>query len=226
MTMRHFILFLAIAAVSLAGCKKDNYQAPAATLKGQVSYQKQPIGLRSNGVQLELWQPGFELSTKIPIYLAQDGTFSASVFDGKYKLVLLRGNGPWVNNSDTMDVNVNGATEIDVPVTPYFMINGASVTQNGTTISATFSLQQVNNSLPLDAVTLYVGATTIVDQVNSVASKAKPASEITDITAPITLSVTVPQSLISKGYAYVRVGAKTAGVAEMIYTIPQKLATK
>lgn len=224
--MRHFVLFLAMAAVSFAGCKKDNYEAPSSTLKGQVTYQKQPIGLRSNGVQLELWQPGFELSTKIPMYLAQDGTFSASVFDGQYKLVLLRGNGPWVNNSDTMDVNVNGATEIDVPVTPYFMINGAALTLNGTTLTATFSLQQVNNSLPLDAVTLYVGATTIVDQVNSVASTSKPASEITDITAPITLSVSLPPSLIAKGYAYARVGAKTAGVAELIYTAPQKLPTK
>ncbi|HEY0612673.1 MAG TPA: DUF3823 domain-containing protein [Chitinophaga sp.] len=224
--MRHFIIFLAIAAISFAGCKKDNYEAPSSTLKGQVLYQKQPIGLRSNGVQLELWQPGFELSTKIPMYLAQDGTFSAAVFDGQYKLVLLRGNGPWVNNSDTINVNVNGATEIEVPVTPYFMINGAALTRNGTTLTATFSLQQVNNSLPLDAVTLYVGATTIVDQVNSVASTSKPASEITDITAPITLSVTVPPSLIAKGYVYARVGAKTAGVAEMIYTAPQKLDTK
>jgi hypothetical protein len=226
MTMQHFIIFLAIAAAGFAGCKKDNYQAPSSVLKGQVSYDKRPIGLRSNGVQLELWQPGFELSTKIPIYLAQEGTFSASVYDGKYKLVLLRGNGPWVNNSDTIDVNVNGTTEIDVPVTPYFMINGASLTQNGTTLTATFTLQQVNNSLPLDAVTLYVGTTTIVDQVNSVAAVSKPASEITDITAPITLSVSVPPSLIAKGYLYARIGAKTAGVAELIYTVPQKIATK
>ncbi|WP_298738482.1 DUF3823 domain-containing protein [uncultured Chitinophaga sp.] len=224
--MQHFIIFLAIAAAGFAGCKKDNYQAPSSVLKGQVSYDKRPIGLRSNGVQLELWQPGFELSTKIPIYLAQEGTFSASVYDGKYKLVLLRGNGPWVNNSDTIDVNVNGTTEIDVPVTPYFMINGASLTQNGTTLTATFTLQQVNNSLPLDAVTLYVGTTTIVDQVNSVAAVSKPASEITDITAPITLSVSVPPSLIAKGYLYARIGAKTAGVAELIYTVPQKIATK
>jgi len=226
MTMRHFLLFLAMAAVSFAGCKKDNYKAPSSTLKGQVAYDDQPIGLRSNGVQLELWQPGFELSTKIPIYLAQDGTFSASVFDGKYKLVLLRGNGPWINGADTLDVNVNGNTEVTVPVTPYFMIKGASIGQSGTTVTASFSLQQVNNSLPLDAVTIYVGSTTIVDQVNSVASAAKKAADITDITQPITISVTIPASLVAKGYAYARIGVKTAGVSELIYTIPQKLELK
>jgi hypothetical protein len=224
--MRHFILILAMTAVSFAGCKKDNYEAPAATLKGKVAYDDQPVGLRSNGVQLELWQPGFELSTKIPIYLGQDGTFSASVFDGKYKLVLLRGNGPWVNNADTLDVNVNGTTEITVPVTPYFMIKNASLAQSGNNVTATFSLQQVNNSLPLDAVTVYVGSTTIVDQVNSVASASKKAAEITDITQPITLTVSIPASLVAKGYAYARIGAKTSGVSELIYTIPQKLQLK
>lgn len=226
MTMRHFIFFLAMAAVSIAGCKKDNYEEPSSILKGQVVYDDQPIGLRSNGVQLELWQPGFELNTKVPIYIAQDGTFSASVFDGNYKLVRLRGNGPWVNNSDTTDVKVSGTTEIKVEVTPYFMIKNANLVQSGSNLTATFSLQQIDNSLPLDAVTLYLGSTTIVDQVNNVAATSKPASQITDITQPITLTVAIPASLSAKGYVYARVGAKTSGVAEFIYTAAQKIELK
>jgi hypothetical protein len=223
---RFFVLSIALAMVAIAGCKKDNYEAPEAILKGQVVYQDQPIGLRSNGVQLELWQPGFDLSTKIPMYIAQDGTFSASVFNGNYKLVLLRGNGPWVNNSDTMDVAVSGTTEIDVPVTPYFMIKGANLSQSGTTLTASFSLQQVNNSLPLEAVSVYIGSTTIVDQVNNVASASRAAAEIPDISQPITLTASIPPSLAAKGYFFARVGVKTAGVAELIYTIPQRIDVK
>ena len=226
MTMRRTVFFLAIAAVSIAGCKKDNYEEPSSILKGQVVYQDQPIGLRSNGVQLELWQPGFELNTKVPIYIAQDGTFAASVFDGNYKLVRLRGNGPWVNDSDTMDVKVTGTTEVKVEVTPYFMIKNANLAQSGTNLTATFSLQRIDNSLPLDAVVLYLGSTTIVDQVNSVATATKPAAEITDITRPITLTVAIPPSLSAKGYVYARIGAKTSGVAELIYTMPQKVELK
>ena len=224
--MRRLIFFLAMATVSIAGCKKDNYDEPSSILKGQVVYQDQPIGLRSNGVQLELWQPGFELNTKIPVYVAQDGTFAASVFDGNYKLVRLRGNGPWVNDADTMDVKVSGTTEVKVEVTPYFMIKNANLAQSGTNLTATFSLQQIDNSLPLDAVTLYLGATTIVDQVNSVAATSKPASEITNITQPITLTVAIPPSLSAKGYVYARIGAKTSGVAELIYTAAQKIELK
>ncbi|HEY8916348.1 MAG TPA: DUF3823 domain-containing protein [Chitinophaga sp.] len=223
---RIIISFLAIAFIAAAGCKKDNYEEPKATLTGQVVYDKQPVGLRSNGVQLELWQHGNALFTKIPVYIAQDGTFSASLFNGSYKLVLLRGNGPWVNNSDSLDVTVNGNTSVEVPVVPFFIIKGANIGQSGTNITATVTLQQVNNSLPLDAVTIYLGSTTVVDQVNSVAATSIAATDIPNVTQPVNLTVAIPPSLIAKGYVYARVGVKTAGIAESLYTMPQKIELK
>ena len=223
--MQRIILLSGIMALlAMSGCKKDNYQKPAATLKGQVTYQKQPIGLRSNGVQLELWQHGFEVFSKIPVYVAQDGTFSASLFDGNYKLVLLRGNGPWVNNADSIDITVNGSTTVEVPVTPYFLIRDAAITQSGGNITATFSLQQVDNSLPLEGVRLYLGSTVITDQVNSLATVEMPAADIPNIGQPVTLTISIPPALTGKGYVFARVGVKTAGVAELLYTMPQKIA--
>jgi hypothetical protein len=220
---RIIITGIALLLLITAGCKKDNYEEPKSTLTGQVVYDKQPVGLRSNGVQLELWQHGYEVFSKIPVYVAQDGTFSVSLFDGSYKLVLLRGNGPWVNNSDSLDVTVSGHTSIEVPVEPYFVISNASLAQNGADITATVTIQQVNNSLPLDAVSVYLGSTTIVDQVNSVAGATVAAADITDITQPVTLTVAIPPSLSAKGYVYARVGVKTAGIAEMLYSQPQKI---
>ncbi|KAA2239493.1 DUF3823 domain-containing protein [Chitinophaga agrisoli] len=225
--MQRFILSsLIIAIIAITGCKKDNYKPPTSILQGQVSYQGQPIGLRSNGVQLELWQHGFEVFSKIPVYIAQDGTFSASLFDGDYKLVLLRGNGPWINSADSMDVKVNGNTTVDVTVTPYFLIKDAAIGQSGTNVNASFTLQQVNTSLPLEAVRIYLGATTVVDQVNSVASVEKAAADIPNIGQPIQLTVNIPSSLSSKGYLFARIGVKTAGVAELLYTMPQKIELK
>lgn len=220
---RIIITGIALLLLITAGCKKDNYEEPKSTLTGQVVYDKQPVGLRSNGVQLELWQHGYEVFSKIPVYVAQDGTFSVSLFDGSYKLVLLRGNGPWVNNSDSLDVTVSGHTSIEVPVEPYFVISNASLAQNGSDITATVTIQQVNNSLPLDAVSVYLGSTTIVDQVNSVAGATVAAADITDITQPVTLTVAIPPSLSAKGYVYARIGVKTAGIAEMLYSQPQKI---
>ena len=46
-----------------SGCEKDNYKAPDATITGRVVYQNLPLGVRSDGVQLELYQPGYAFST-------------------------------------------------------------------------------------------------------------------------------------------------------------------
>ena len=123
---RSFSILASLAlAASLAACEFgvfDNYDEPNALLTGRVVYQGSPVGVRSNGVQLELWQPGYDLNQKIPIYVDQDGSFSAMVFDGEYKLNLLAGNGPWVDIRDTLQVQVQGQTQVDVPVVPYYTI--------------------------------------------------------------------------------------------------------
>lgn len=212
-----------VLLILAAGCKKDNYSKPSSSLKGRVVYDKEAVGLRSNGVQLELWQHGFELFSKIPVYIAQDGTFSASLFDGNYKLVLLPGNGPWVNNTDSIDVVVKGNTTIDVAVQPYFVIKNAAISKSGTEITATLSIQNINAVGTLESVSLYVGKTNIVDQVNNVGVATVNAGDIADITQPITVKLTIPASLSGQTYFFARVGVKTAGIAERIYAQPQKV---
>ena len=215
------LFIILLAAVVFIGCAKDNYDAPSSILSGKVTYNDAQIGLRSDGVQLELWQHGYQLFTKIPVYVAQDGTFSARVFDGNYKLVLLNGNGPWVSSSDSIDVQVNGATTVNVPVTPYFIIDQSSITRtNDSTVTATISIKQVDTSMPLEAVNLYTGTTSIVDQNRNIASAQIPASDIADITQPITVSLALPANYRSDSLLFSRVGVKTAGIAEQIYTLP------
>jgi len=214
-----FIIFF--AAVVFCSCEKDNYKAPSSILSGKITYNDAQIGLRSDGVQLELWQHGYQLFTKIPVFVAQDGTFSARLFDGDYKLVLLNGNGPWVSSADSIDVKVSGATTVNVPVTPYFIITQSAFTRpTDSTVTATVSLQQIDNSLPLEAVNLYVGSTSIVDQNRNIATTQIAAADIADITQPITLGLVLPANYRGDSLVFSRVGVKTAGVAEQIYTLP------
>ena len=210
---------LVMAGLLIAGCKKDNYDKPASTLTGRVVYNKEPLGLRSNGVQLELWQHGYELFTKIPVYVDPDGRFSASLFDGNYKLVLRQGNGPWKDNADSLDVTVNGTTNVDVTVQPYFILKNATFTRNSTNISVVVTVEAVNTSLPLESVSLYFGKTSIVDQVNNVGA----VRILPDITQPVTFSVAIPAALASEPYFFARVGVKTSGVAEQIYSQTEKI---
>ncbi|QMU29491.1 DUF3823 domain-containing protein [Adhaeribacter radiodurans] len=223
----NFIAYIALVLVTiLTGCEKDNYDPPTSILSGRVVYDGQPVGVRSNGVQLELWQPGYDLFTKIPVHVAWDGTFSAALFDGNYKLVRLRGNGPWLDNGDTISVQVKGSTMIDVPVVPHFVVKNDTYQKNASAVTATFNLQQINAGSKLERVNLYVGTTNIVDQNNNAGSAEIVASAITDFSQPITLTVNAPASLVSKGYTFARIGVKTEGVAERLYSVPQQVSLK
>jgi hypothetical protein len=222
-----FFSTLSIAILVLVtGCKKDNYDPPTSQLTGRVVFQGQAVGVRSNIIQLELWQSGYQLYTKIPVNVAQDGTFSAMLFDGDYKLTRLKGNGPWADNTDTIQVQVRGATSVDVPVDPYFVVKNESFQKNGSNITTTFSLQRGNTSKNLEEVRIYIGRTMIIDQNNNDASDKKAASAIPDLTQPINLSVAIPASLATKDYVFARVGVKTVGVSELAFSMPQKIALK
>jgi len=220
---KYISLLISAAAVFAIGCKKDNYEAPKSMLTGRVVYQGQPVGLRSGGVQLELWQHGYKLFSKIPVYVDQDGSFSAQLFDGNYKLVLLKGNGPWADNTDSIDVKLNGSLNVDVPVDPYFIITNESFQNNAGTVTASFTLQQVNTTKALDRVKIYLGGTVIVDENNNAAAAEKNAAAVGDFSSPVSISVTIPASLVKKGYLFARVGVRAVGTAEYLYTQPQKI---
>ncbi|MEO5995843.1 MAG: DUF3823 domain-containing protein [Chitinophagaceae bacterium] len=220
------ILFALTAVVFVfAGCAKDNYTQPSATLTGQVSYQGKAVGVRSNGVQLELWQHGYQVYSKIPVFIAQDGTFSASLFNGDYKLVLLKGNGPWVDKADSIDVHVNGSATIDVPVTPYYTISNETIQKNGTAIAASGKITKVSTNA-IERVSLYIGTTTIVDATNNNAVANQTGVALGNLSQPITFNMTLSAALAARDYVYGRIGVKTSGIGEMLYTQPQKIHLK
>jgi hypothetical protein len=229
-------LILILPSLLLGGCDNmfalDNYVEPNAMLTGEVVYQGQKVGVRSNGVQLELWQPGseFQLNTKIPVHIDQDGSFSAAVFDGNYEINLLGGNGPWLDNPTRIPVVVRGNTMIQVPVTPFYTINNINITYNaglnapGGVIQASVDLGQINTSRAVEFVGLYVGTTAIVDRTNSVVRQERTRAQIPNLSAPITFSLNLPPNIHvtpspeRRDQVSVRIGVKTVGVAEMIFS--------
>lgn len=235
------VLSIALLCV-LWGCTKDNYKQPESVITGKVVYQGQPIGVRSNGVTLELWQRGYALFNKVAVNVAQDGTFSVKIFDGNYLLTRLRGNGPWMDQTDTIAIKLNGTANVDVPVTPYFTVSNDVYTFNkaDSTISGTFNIAQVVAGKAIENITFHVSTTGIVDATNQIAfasiSVAPPANAFT---APVTLKIDIrPRmytagtqataalllgDILKKKYAYVRFGVKPIGVAERVYTMVKKV---
>lgn len=209
-------LILLIGLLS-GSCALDNFEEPKSTLSGRVVYNGETLGLRSNGVEFELWQPGFDLYQKIPVYVAQDGTFSAVLFDGDYKMTLIRGNGPWMDRTDSIDVQVRGSQMIDVEVQPYYVVNNSNVSVNGNNLSVTFTIDGVNTDRNLEFAAIYMGKTNITDAVRNEGVFNVPADQI-ELGTPVTIEVPIPAGLAGLSEIFVRVGAKTSGVTELVYT--------
>lgn len=217
--MTHYIkFFIPLIALSFASCEIDNYEPPTSMLTGTVVYDGKPIGVRSGGVQLELWQPGFALNTKIPVNIDQDGRFAASLFDGTYKLTFLAGNGPWVVSTDTIVVNLSGSADITVPAEPYYTIGDETIARNGESIEASFRTLAVNESRALESVGLYIGTTTVLDNINNKQKVELPAADITSLDEPIDLAVTLGADLSARAYVFARIGVRTSGVNEMLFS--------
>lgn len=139
-----------------------------------------------------------------------------------YKLVRIAGNGPWIDNTDTIDVQLRGAqTTIDVPVDPFFVIRNENFQVNESTLTATFTIDQIVEDSNLQTVTLYIGKNILLDNLFNIGSSEINGSAIGDQDGQITISQEIND--VSQGFVFARVGVKTAGSAELIFSQVQKV---
>src|SRR5690606_11160603 len=224
-TMKKYINMLLLPAiVAVSSCGLDNYDAPESKLVGRVVYNGEPIGVRGTGVavQLQLYQDGYELRNPIPVYVSQDGSFEAKLFDGQYKLVTRNNNGPWVNDRDTVVVNLKGTANVDFEVTPFYTLSDVQVSLSGNNVNASFQINEVAGGLDIDYVMILVGKTSFVDDVSyTVRLDIDDATAGSTVTGSIDLSTNAD---FQSGRAlYARVGLRPAGKDQAIYSQVVKL---
>ncbi|MCW2263841.1 MULTISPECIES: DUF3823 domain-containing protein [Sphingobacterium] len=222
--MKKNILTLLTATLGFlaVGCEYDNFEAPKEFLSGKVVFEGKAVGVRNNGTELELWQDGYPLKSAIPVFINQAGEFSANLFRGKYKLVR-KGNAPWLQQStDTILVNVNGNTVLDVPVTPYFVIGNESFQVANNQIAATFTVKKTTESAKLDQVKLFLSKSILTDHV---LSDQDINVDLPQVLFGTETRITRQLSDKFKGQAYifVRIGVKSSSAGEYIYTPVQKI---
>jgi hypothetical protein len=203
----------------LAACGKDNYDAPESTLMGRLVYNGTQIQVRGTGeaVQLQLYQRGWQKSDPISVFVTQDGSFSAKLFDGTYYLVTRDNNGPWVNTRDTMQIELKGTTSVDVNVTPYFTISGENITISGNTLNASFTINQIVSAAKVEKAYLVLSKTQFVDEVNNIFR-----SDITENVAVGSVNVSANLSgnndVADAKFLYGRVGVKTEGAEQAVWS--------
>jgi hypothetical protein len=223
--MKRNIFFLSAFIITLlTACEKDNLDEPGSVISGRVVFDGEPIGVRSDRVQFEIWQRGFDFFTKIPLNIAQDGTFKALLFDGDYKLVRLVGAGPWADNTDSIDVSLRGSATLDIPVEPYFVIRNASFVKNGNSVDATFTIEKNGtHTRELELARLFLGRFFILDLGNNAGNKNATGVVLGQ---PVTVNLAIPNSIINDEFIFARVGVKTKEIGEYLYTPSTKIQLK
>lgn len=228
--MKKIALFLfAALTILFTSCEYDNFDAPNTTLTGKVSYNGQPICVKNNQVSFRLYEPGWELSasTYMNVQVAQDGTFSASVYTGKtYKLIRVENVGPWVNPTaaDTLTITA-GSRPIDMPVTPYYLLENPSITCSNKIVTGTCSIREITAGRRIEKVGLYAGRNLIVDDTynfgHTETAEAQAGNSITLSVDLSSLSInSTANSLPSTGFIYARMALKIEGIDAMVYTEP------
>lgn len=138
-----YILIVVLASMLFTSCELDNLDGPNAGLFGRILDESNGELVEQDiirGGELQIWEQGIPNVTPQTLNYKVDGTYKDSkLFAGTYKVIPLRTN---FQPIDTILVNINGQTELDITVKPYIRILNPVITKTGNVITATFSLEQ------------------------------------------------------------------------------------
>ena len=212
------IFSVILLLVLFSGCGKDNFDAPESKLVGRVTYQGQALNLRGTGeaVQLQLYQDGYEKNDPISVFVGQDGTFSALLFDGEYRLTTRDGNGPWVNSHESMTVKLNGHTEVNLEVTPYFTISNEQLSVSGSAVNASFTINQIVPDAKISRVMLLLSKTQFADDVNNLFRQ--DFSDVAPGSVNLSADISGNTEIAKAKALYARVGVLANGADQAIYS--------
>lgn len=201
---------------ALAGCGLDNYDEPSSLLTGRVVYLDRPLGLSHGKVAFNLYQEGYDKNGPISVYVAQDGSFSALLFNGTYRLETIDNNGPWLNGAAAVALEVKGDTSVDMAVTPYYLLKDVAVALSGQELRAVCNVEMIAGEKEAQRLFLCVGTTAFVsDQSYSYVTRKN--------LMPVniggnSLSLNVAEQLSQYDTLYARLGLQINGVQECIYS--------
>lgn len=159
-TIPKIFAIIMLLSFILTGCTKDNYDEPTSFIKGRVVYNGEALQLRGNeAVRLQLYQRGYQKHDPVEVFVNQNGEFSVCIFDGQYQLITKAGNGPWSNEGrDTIEIQLNGLATQDVEVTPYYLVDDASISLDGNQVKASFKVNKIAGT-GIDRMILLLGTT-------------------------------------------------------------------
>ena len=220
-----------LVAVMAACGELDNYDAPDKKLTGRIVHNGVPINVEKGQVRIELWESGWQLKTPIQVALEPDGSFSALLFNGDYKMVIPKGQGPFLSSlnaetqSDTIIVTLRGSKTLDVEVQPFYMVDDASYQVSGGDLSVNVAIEKIINDVnakDIEYVRLFINKTQFVSNGTNIRNATVNGVDIADL-GSVDLTLEIPAIVPAQSYVYATVGIKVAGVEDMIFSPVQKI---
>ena len=231
------IAILLLVAIYTTSCGLDNYDAPESKLYGQILYKdasgtEHPLQVKGTGeaVKLSLYQYGYQTSDGITLYTDQDAKFEARLFDGEYHMIPNKSNGPWKSiqisdaKKDTIDFTLKGSTEVKVYVTPYFLIENAAVSMNGTDVSVSWNTNQVIPDAKVNTQGIFISSTRFVDESTNFIrqdfndDKAAGSKSFSFTVKDANQLKNLENAKLHTGKVYARIGVKAEGADQFIYS--------
>ena len=234
------VVLLAFASAFVISCSKklDNRVYPTSRISGRYLYNGQPVQIMStasdaggsNMLQLIQTGPGKFLTGIIKMFAKGDGTYTIQTYDGNYSLVNTPGKGPWVQ-PDTLKFTLSGeAKDVNFNVTPYYWMSDYKSSFSDSVFTASFKLEKIVPTANFEKVVIYFGTTNITDITSKQAERGfttgiAPGNVTVSFNLK-TLTAAEKLALSNTGTAYARVGIKTQGVGDLLYSDVLPLTSK
>ncbi|NHE58701.1 DUF3823 domain-containing protein [Cyclobacterium plantarum] len=222
--IKHILYFAVL--VMATSCEIDNYDQPNAELYGTFIDEgtNEPLAQDIiNGTVIELIEQGWvEDQTNVTQTLVSkgDGTYQNSqIFSGEYLVRAVRGNFHDIPPIESMEIK--GRTELNFLVTPYLRIIDPVIERVGSTVTATFRIEQTSTQ-EVSRIGLYVHPNPNVGNPMTLTSRVESnINRLTDPSETFSLSIDLDansSTLLQGNPYYFRIGAvSSAGSAKYNY---------
>lgn len=233
----YFVALCSLLTAAFTSCSYDNYDEPACVFSGRIVYKGEPVMVGYYDVYFQLWEAGWELKKQINVNVAIDGSFSQTLFNGSYKLVLPQGQGPYmaipdpVTGSDSISLEIKGNKTMDIEVLPYYMVRHPEITYSkaDNMVKATCGVEKIItdvNAKDIEIVRLYIGKTLFTGNRTYTAYQSLNMGLITDMDNIQFSGVKVPEMSPMQDYVFARIGVKTKNVEDWLLSPVQRIELK
>lgn len=120
------------------------------------------------------------------------------------------------DNHESVTVNLKGHTEVNLEVTPYFMISNEQLSVTGSAMNASFMINRIVPDAKISRVMLLLSKTQFADDVNNL--YRQDFSDVVPGSVNLSADISGNTEIVKAKALYARVGVLANGADQAIYS--------